>query len=67
MRAYVKDSTKLATKKTKFILAVITGGTTKYLQTLDIGVICAFKVTLQIEWDSQMTSSEKSLPKTILM
>lgn len=46
MRAYVKDSMKLATKKTKFILAVITGGTTKYLQTLDIGVNCAFKVTL---------------------
>lgn len=59
MRVYVKDSTKLAPKKTKFIPAVITGGTTKYLQTLGIGVNCAFKVTLQIEWDSQMTSSEK--------
>lgn len=59
MRVHVTDSVNAATKKTKSILPVIPGGTTKYLQALDIGVNGAFKVRLQIEWDSRMTRGEK--------
>lgn len=52
MRAHITDSVKAAIKKTNSIPAVIPGGTTKYLQPLDISV------------KAWMTSGEKSFTKT---
>ncbi len=59
-----KKTTKAAIKRTNSIPAVIPGGTTKYLQPLDISVNGAFKVALRVEWQAWMTSSEKSFTKT---
>lgn len=38
IRAHITDSVKTVIKKTNSILAVVRGGTTKYLQPLDISV-----------------------------
>ena len=64
MRAHITDSVKAAIKSTNSIPAVIPGGTTKYLQPLDISVNRAFKVALRVEWEAWMTSGEKSFTKT---
>ena len=64
MRAHITDSVKAAIKRTNSIPAVIPGGTTKYLQPLDISVNRAFKVALRVEWEAWMTSGEKSFTKT---
>jgi len=64
MRAHITDSVKAAIKSTNSITAVIPGGTTKYLQPLDISVNRAFKVALRSEWETWMTSGEKSFTKT---
>ena len=64
MRAHITDPVKAAIKKTNSIPAVIPGGTTKYLQPLDISVNRAFKVALRVEWEAWMTSGEKSFTKT---
>lgn len=64
MRAHVTESVKAAIKSTNTIPAVIPGGTTKYLQPLDISVNRAFKVALREEWEAWMTSGEKSFTKT---
>uniref|UniRef100_A0A674N516 HTH CENPB-type domain-containing protein n=1 Tax=Takifugu rubripes TaxID=31033 RepID=A0A674N516_TAKRU len=65
MRAHITDSVKAAIKRTNSIPAVIPGGTTKYLQPLDISVNRAFKVALRVEWEAWMTSGEKSFTKTV--
>lgn len=64
MRAHITDLVKEAIKKTNSIPAVIPGGTTKYLQPLDISVNRAFKVALRVQWEAWMTSGEKSFTKT---
>lgn len=64
MRAHITDSVKAAIKSTNSIPAVIPGGTTKYLQPLDISVNRAFKVALRVQWEAWMTSGEKSFTKT---
>lgn len=64
MRAHITDSVKAAIKRTNSIPAVIPGGTTKYLQPLDISVNRAFKVALRVKWEAWMTSGEKSFTKT---
>lgn len=64
MRAHVTESVKAAIKSRNSIAAVIPGGTTKYLQPLDISVNRAFKVALREEWETWMTSGEKSFTKT---
>lgn len=64
MRAHITDSVKEAVRKTNSLLAVIPGGTTKYLQPLDISVNRAFKVALRTEWEAWMTSGDKSFTKT---
>lgn len=64
MRAHITDSVKTAIKRTNSITAVIPGGTTKYLQPLDIDVNHAYKVALRAEWETWMTSGEKSLTKS---
>lgn len=55
---------KEAFKKTNSIPAVIPGGTTKFLQPLDISVNRAFKVALRVQWEAWMTNGEKSFTKT---
>ena len=62
MKAHITDTVKEAIRST--IPAVIPGGTTKYLQPLDISVNRAFKVALRVEWETWMTSGEKSFTKT---
>lgn len=64
MRARETDSVKAAIKTTNSTPAVIPGGTTKYLQPLDISVSRAFKVALREERETWMTSGEKSFTKT---
>uniref|UniRef100_A0A3Q3DKQ0 M-phase phosphoprotein 8 n=1 Tax=Hippocampus comes TaxID=109280 RepID=A0A3Q3DKQ0_HIPCM len=64
MRAHITDSVKAAIKSTNSIPAVIPGGTTKYLQPLDISVNRAFKVALRQEWETWLTAGEKSFTKT---
>lgn len=63
MRAHITDCVNEAIKKTYTILTVIPGGTTKCLQPLDIGVNRAFKAALRVEWETWMTSGEKSFTK----
>ena len=60
MRAHITDSVKAAIKRTNSIPAVIPGGTTKYLQPLDISVNRAFKVALRVEWEAWMTARNHS-------
>ena len=64
MKAHITDTVKEAIRSTNSIPAVIPGGTTKYLQPLDISVNRAFKVALRVEWETWMTSGEKSFTKT---
>ena len=64
MRAHITDSVKEAIRKTNSVPAVIPGGTTKYLQPLNISVNHALKVALRAEWETWMTSGEKSFTKT---
>ena len=64
MRAHITDPVKAAIKRTNSIPAVIPGGTTKYLQPLDISVNRAFKVLLRTHWEAWMTDGEKSFTKT---
>lgn len=52
MTAHITNSVKAAIKRTNSIVAVIPGGTTKYLQPLDIGVNHAFKVALRVKWEA---------------
>ncbi|KAF0038013.1 hypothetical protein F2P81_010887 [Scophthalmus maximus] len=63
MRAHITDSVKEAIKRLNSIPAVIPGGTTKFLQPLDISVNRAFKVALRVQWEAWMTSGEKSFTK----
>lgn len=55
---------KAVIKSTNSIPAVIPGGTTKYLQPLDISVNRASKAALREEWETWMTSGGKSFTKT---
>ena len=64
MRAHITDTVKQAVKGRNSIPAVIPGGTTKYLQPLDISVNRPFKNTIRSEWERWMTSGEKSFTKT---
>ena len=64
MRAHITEGSKEAVKATNSIMAVIPGGTTKYLQPLDISVNRPFKVHIREEWEKWMSEGEKSFTKT---
>ena len=64
MRAHITEGSLAAVRKTKSVPAIIPGGTTKYLQPLDISVNRPFKVELRNEWEKWMTEGEKSFTKT---
>lgn len=64
MRSHITDGLKKQVKHTNSVLAVIPGGLTKELQTLDIGVNRAFKARLRTSWDQWMTEGEHTFTKT---
>ena len=64
MRAHITEGSKEAVKLTNSIMAVIPGGTTKYLQPLDISVNRPFKIHIREEWEKWMSEGEKSFTKT---
>ena len=64
MRAHLTDAVKEAVKGKNSIPTIIPGGTTKFLQPLDISVNRPFKVALRAQWEKWMTSGEKSFTKT---
>ena len=64
MRAHITEGSKDAVKQKNSVMAVIPGGTTKYLQPLDISVNRPFKVAIREEWEKWMGEGEKSFTKT---
>ena len=64
MRAHLTEPVKSSVKKTNSQLAIIPGGTTKFLQPLDIAVNRPFKVNLRSLWEKWMCEGDKSFTKT---
>ena len=64
MRAHFTDVVKKQVKQTNLVLAVIPGGLTKELQSLDIGVNRAFKARLRAAWEKWITEGEHTFTKT---
>ncbi|KAK7096455.1 hypothetical protein V1264_016230 [Littorina saxatilis] len=64
MRAHITEKVKKSITATNSIIAIIPGGTTKYLQPLDISVNRPFKVVMRDEWERWMVDGEKSFTKT---
>ena len=64
IRAHITQTIKRAVTSTNAINAIIPGGTTKYLQPLDISVNRPFKLKMRNEWEKWMTEGEKSFTKT---
>ncbi|KAK7088131.1 hypothetical protein V1264_022083 [Littorina saxatilis] len=64
MRAHITVGVKQAVKSANALLAVIPGGTTKFLQPLDISVNRSFKASLCKLWERWMTEGEHSFTKT---
>ncbi|CAL9695003.1 unnamed protein product [Knipowitschia caucasica] len=64
MRAHVTESVRAEIQKNNCLPAVIPADTTKHLQPLDVSVKRAFKVSLRAQWETWMTSGDKSFTKT---
>lgn len=58
MRSHLTTTVKNQVKQMNSELAIIPGGLTKELQSLDIGVNRAFKVKLRTAWERWMTDGE---------
>lgn len=62
-RTHTTPSGKAAIK-TSSVPAVAPGGTTKYLQPLDMSVNRAFNAALRVEWETWMTNCEEPCTQT---
>ena len=59
VKAHVKDSVLNAFKTASAKIAIIPGGLTKKLQTLDIGINLSFKSKVRNLWEKWMAEEEK--------
>ena len=64
MCAHLTDAVKAKVKKTNSELAIIPGGLTKKLQSLDIGINRPFMVKLRVAWEHWMTDGKHTFTKT---
>ena len=64
MRSHITSKMKEAVKALNAVPAIIPGGTTKFLQPLDISVNRPFKVHMRALWEKWMSDGEHSFTKT---
>ena len=64
MRGHLTDTVKAQVKKTNSELAIIPGGLTKELQSLNISINRSFKVKLRAAWEKWMTDGKHTFTKT---
>lgn len=64
MCVHLTDAVKKQVKQTNSVLVIISGGLTKQLQLLDVGVNKSFKVKLRGTWERWMTEVKHTFTKT---